>query len=357
MPNLLAVLLCGLPFFSLANEAPNEMRLSQRPDVQIFIDEMSTRHGMDRSMLSAVLDQIQLKPRILAILDRPSTSRPWYEFRPNFVENQRIRQGVAFWYKHAKTLETISNHYEIPPEYLIAIVGVETMYGSNTGSFRVADALATIAFDYPRRAEYFRGQLEQFLLLAREEGNDPLSFRGSYAGAMGVPQFMPSSFREYAVDWDGDHHRDIWTNPADILASIANYFHAHGWKIGEPLVARAKVEGSGFQPLVDDKFNLHYTVEQLASFGVKPAEAVPASRQAVLVPLDVAPDRTEYWLGFNNFYVLTRYNKSTLYAMAVHELARKIRAAYEDPLLLPPAPKQAAKPAKASKSARKHRRS
>ncbi|QNM98947.1 lytic murein transglycosylase B [Chitinimonas koreensis] len=273
----------------------------------------------------------------------PSTSRPYYAFRPNFVNDQRIRLGVAWWREHAALLDAVSARYGVEPEYLVAILGVETMWGRNTGTFRVMDALSTVAFGYPRRAEFFRKELREFLLLARDEGVSPFSFRGSYAGAMGMPQFMPSSFHAYAQDWNGDGRHDIWNDTGDILASIAHYFVQHGWQAGRPLVVPAAVEGDAYGPLVEDKFNLHYRVSELAAFGVRPAAPLAGDPLAVLAPLEGAPGVTNYWLGLGNFYAITRYNRSTLYAMAVHELAMATKAAYLDPSLLPPEPKPARK--------------
>lgn len=339
----------------LADDAAPDF--NQRTDVQAFIDEMVQEPGFDRDTLNAQFAQVVYKPNILAILDRPSTSRPYYAFRPDFVNDTRVRLGVAFWKENSALLAAVSERYGVEPEYLVSILGVETLWGRNTGSFRVMDALSTIAFNYPRRAEFFRKELREFLLLARDEHADPLSFKGSYAGAMGAPQFMPSSFHAYAADWDGDGHHDIWQNTGDMLASVANYFAKHGWQRGQPLLVEAKVEGDQFQTLVDDKFNLHYRISELAAFGVTPATAVDGDPLAVLAPLEHEPGVTRYWLGLGNFYAITRYNRSTLYAMAVHELAQRIHAAYLDPSLLPLAPK--AKPAakaKATKSqAKKHK--
>jgi membrane-bound lytic murein transglycosylase B len=317
--------------------------LSQQPPILAFIDELVAQDGFDRAELTHLFDDVSLKPHILDILDRPSTSRPYYEFRPNFVNATRVRSGVAWWQAHAKQVDAVASHYGVEPEYLVAIIGVETMWGKNTGTFRVMDALTTIAFGYPRRADFFRKELREFLLLAREEHASPLGFKGSYAGAMGMPQFMPSSFHAYAQDWDGDGRHDIWSDSGDILASVANYFAQHGWVHGTPLVVDAHVEGDAFQPLADDKFNLHYKVSELAAFGVTPASPLADDPLAVLVPLEVSPGETRYWLGLNNFSVITRYNHSTLYAMAVHELAQTMKAAFLDPSLLPPEPKKAAR--------------
>lgn len=332
-----------------------------RPDVQTFIDEMSSEHGFNRERLVETFNHVSLKPSILGILEKPSTSRPYYEFRPKFVNDKNVAEGAAYWRKNAALLDKISAQYQVEPEYLVAILGIETQWGRNTGTFRVMDALSTIAFDYPRRAEFFRKELKEFLLLAREESADPFSFRGSYAGAMGMPQFMPSSFHNFAQDWDGDHHRDIWKNQGDTLASVANYFAKHGWKAGESLVVEAKVSGDDWQKLVEDKFNLHYTVKEIAGFGVEPKSLPAASRDgmadalAVLAPLETEAGVTRYWLGLNNFYVITRYNRSTLYAMAVYEMAGQIRAAYERPA--PPTvskPTAKAKPAHKVHAAKKH---
>ncbi|MFC4158173.1 lytic murein transglycosylase B [Chitinimonas lacunae] len=333
-------------------------RYVDRPDVQAFIEELSRDYGFERQQLLDLFDQVVPRPQILAILDRPSTSRPYYEFRPDFVNATRIRLGVQFWREHSELLAAVADRYQIDPEYLVAVLGAETMWGRNTGSFRVLDALSTIAFDYPRRAEYFRKELREFLLLAREDGINPLSLKGSYAGAMGMPQFMPSSFRAYAADWDGDRRHDIWSNPGDTLASVANYFRAHGWHRGAPLVLLAEVQGDAFLPLVDDKFNLHYRVSELAGFGVHAVEPPANDPLAVLAPLETAPGITHYWLGLQNFYTLTRYNRSTLYAMAVHEMAGAIRAAYLDPSLVPPEPaaRRKAENSKRSKPARKGKR-
>ncbi|MDN3579118.1 lytic murein transglycosylase B [Chitinimonas viridis] len=328
----------------------------ERPDVQAFIDEMATQHGFDRAALVQQFAQVTLKPNILAVLDKPSTSRPYHAFRPDFVNDTRLRLGVAYWQANAPLLQAVSDQYGVEPEYLVAILGVETLWGRNTGSFRVMDALGTIAFDYPRRADFFRKELREFLLLARDEQADPFEFKGSYAGAMGAPQFMPSSFHAYAADWDKDGRHDIWNNQGDILASVANYFVQHGWQRGEPLLVPATVEGEGYAPLVADKFNLHYKVSELAAFGVRPSEPLNGDPLAVLAPLEHEPGVTRYWLGLANFYAITRYNRSTHYAMAVHELAQRIKAAYHDPSLLPKVEAPKRKPAKPKKKSGKRRK-
>ncbi|MGQ5522567.1 lytic murein transglycosylase B [Chitinimonas sp. PSY-7] len=335
----------ALPSAAPLEEAPSGQAMddtqdfASRPDVQAFITDMARQYGFNSQALTGLFAQVQFKPNILNIFDRPSTSRPYYQFRPDFINSTRIRLGVEFWRNNAALLKSVSEKYGVEPEYLVSILGVETLWGRNTGSFRVMDALATTAFGYPRRADFFRTELREFLLLAREEGTDPFAFRGSYAGAMGMPQFMPSSFHKFAQDWDGDGHRDIHGNVGDILASVANYFKAHGWVQGQALTVPAQVEGDAYGPLVEDKFNLHYKVSELAAYGVQPMGTLGGDPLAVLVPLESAPGSMRYWLGLGNFYVITRYNRSTLYAMATHELAQAIKAAWLDPSLVPPLPK------------------
>ncbi|WP_269532079.1 lytic murein transglycosylase B [Chitinimonas sp. BJYL2] len=355
-PLLIALAACACLADEPALPAP-PLAFNERPDVSAFIEDMVREHGFDRDALKAQFGQIVAKPHIVGILDRPSTSRPYHAFRTDFVNDTRIRLGVAYWHEHASLIDAVSRRYGVEPEYLVAILGVETLWGRNTGSFRVMDALGSIAFDYPRRADFFRNELREFLLLARDEKLDPFVFKGSYAGAMGAPQFMPSSFHNFAADWDGDGRHDLWHNTGDILASVANYFVRHGWRQGEPLVAEAQIEGEAYQTLVADKFNLHYKISELTQFGVTPLAPINGDPLAVLAPLEHAPGEMRYWLGFNNFYVITRYNRSTLYAMATHELALKIKAAWLNPELVPAPPKATKKARKQiSKQRGKHKR-
>jgi membrane-bound lytic murein transglycosylase B len=313
----------------MSSQAQADAALLARADVQRYIDEQVATGVFNRPELEAVFANVEIKPNIIAILDKPSTSRPWYQFRSSFYNERLLKSGVAFWQQHAATLQRAEQVYGVPPEMVVAILGIETNYGRNTGSFRLADALSTIAFNYPRRAEYFRGELTEFLKLAKEEGIDPLTLKGSYAGAMGLPQFMPSSFRKWAVDFDGSGHRDIWNNVDDAIGSVAHYFQLQGWRHGDDIVIPAAVQpGVDISTLVADKFNLHLTVGELKARGILPQAQVADNVQAVLVPLETAPGVTEYWLGLNNFYVITRYNKSTLYAKVAQELAGELRLRY-----------------------------
>ena len=313
----------------LSSQVLADAELLGRADVQRYIDEQVSSKRFNRPELEALFANIQTKPNIINILDRPSTSQPWYKFRVNHVSESLITRGTKFWAANAADLARAEQVYGVPASMIVAIIGIETNYGSNMGSFRVADALTTIGFDYPRRAEFFRNELTEFLLLAKEERSNPLTFKGSYAGAMGMPQFMPSSFRKWAVDFDGDGRRDIWNSRSDAIGSVANYFKQHGWKRGGGLVVPAQVQpGPKIDQLVGDKFNLHYTVGELKRMGVTPVGTVADSEQAVLVPLETSPGVTEYWLGLNNYYTVTRYNKSTLYAKAAQELSEAIEARY-----------------------------
>lgn len=337
---LMAAALAGGVMSSLAQA---DAAFLARPDVQRYIDEQVASGVFNRPELEAVFANVEIKPNIIAILDKPSTSRPWYQFRSSFYNERLLKSGVAFWQQHAAALQRAEQVYGVPPEMVVAILGIETNYGRNTGSFRLADALSTIAFNYPRRAEYFRGELTEFLKLAKEEGIDPLSLKGSYAGAMGLPQFMPSSFRKWAVDFDGSGHRDIWNNVDDAIGSVAHYFQLQGWRHGDDIIIPAAVQpGVDVSGLVADKFNLHLTVGELKARGVLPQAQVADQVPAVLVPLETAPGVTEYWLGLNNFYVITRYNKSTLYAKVAQELAAELRLRYLNAQALQPAQPAAA---------------
>ncbi|MBE9609495.1 lytic murein transglycosylase B [Chitinilyticum piscinae] len=317
----------GASALLFAASAHADEAMLQRDDVKAYLDEISAQYGFNRSELDTLFMQVTPKPNILNFFDRPSTSKPWYEFRPNFVTQGRAISGARFWRANAELVGKISKAYQVEPEVVLAILNVETGYGKNQGSFRVIDVLSTVAFDYPRRAEYFRRELTEFLLLARAEGWDPLGFKGSYAGAMGWPQFMPSSFRNFAQDWDKDGHHDIWNNPGDALASAANYLKEHGWQQGKPAYAAVNFSGEA-EPLLAEKFNLKYTVAELMEKGVQPLTEQDTREKAVYFALETAPGETSHYLGYTNFYVITRYNKSTLYATAVLQLAEEIKTAY-----------------------------
>lgn len=302
----------------------DEPAYSARPEVSGFIDRMVMDHAFERDGLVALFDQIAPRDDIIAAITRPAESKPWYKYRPIFLTPERIRQGIEFMAANREALAKAEEIYGIPPEIVTAIIGVETFYGRQAGGYRVLDALATLAFDYPPRSAFFLGELEQYLLLTQEEKIDPLSIKGSYAGAMGKPQFMPSSYRHFAVDFDGDQKRDLWNNTDDAVGSVARYLREHGWQQRQAVTSPASVEGDGYQAFLDQGMAPRTPLAEFRRAGVTAAADLPADMPATLIRLEgeAAP---EYWLGFNNFYVITRYNRSPLYAMAVFQLSEELR--------------------------------
>jgi membrane-bound lytic murein transglycosylase B len=296
---------------------------SQRDDVAAFVLEMSGRHGFDADALRGLLAQAQSKQSILDAMSRPAEKTlTWTEYRARFLTERRVSRGVEVYRDQGPALEKAAAR-GVPPQVILGIVGVETFYGENTGRHRVIDALSTLAFDYPPRSPFFRSELEQFLLMAREEALDPLAPLGSYAGAMGIPQFMPSSIRKFAVDGDGDLRRDLWGDWPDIFASVANYLEQHGWKAGEPVMVAADASAADLAGLDSGNPALTETVASLKARGIRFTAAMPADAPAMLVALDTG-GAPEYRIGFANFYAITRYNRSPLYASAVSDLADAI---------------------------------
>lgn len=289
-----------------------------------FAEEMAQRHGFDRQQVEQLLAGAERRQDILDLISSPAEAKPWYQYRPIFMTPERIGGGVDFWNRHEALLERASERFGVEPAVIVAILGVETRYGNITGRHRVLDALSTLAFHYPPRASFFRGELEEFLLLGREEPFALSEVQGSYAGAMGYGQFIPSSYRAYAVDFDDDGRRDLW-QPADAIGSVANYFSEHGWRAGERVAVRAKAAPNA-RPLPDASLKPEWTVADLAQRGFEPVEDVAAGAEATLITLE-QPDANEYWLGFHNFYVISRYNRSALYSMAVFQLSRAIAEA------------------------------
>jgi membrane-bound lytic murein transglycosylase B len=298
---------------------------THRADVKSFIGEVSSRDSISKRQLRKLLNGAKSQPAIIDAMNRPAEkAKPWYEYRPIFLTEKRIQEGADFWIAHRQELDRASVKSGVAPEYLAAIVGVETFYGRLTGSYRVLDALATLAFDYPARAKFFRDELEQFILLSRDLGLDPKVVKGSYAGAMGAPQFMPSNYRRYAVDANADGHIDLWNNWADVCASVGNYLKEHGWNAGEPVLSDAAVDEDKIADLDGRKLALSDTVESLKAKGVNFDSSLPPEAPALLIAADEA-DGVHWRVGYNNFYVITRYNHSALYAMAVYELASAMK--------------------------------
>ncbi len=297
--------------------------LAERKDAREFIQEMASKHGFEQKSLEKLFNRVELKESIIKAISRPAESKPWYQYREIFLTKKRIDGGVTFWAKNADALRRAEQEYGVPPQMIVAILGVETRYGEVKGRFRIIDALSTLAFDYPRRGEFFRKELEEFLLLCKEEGIDPLKLTGSYAGAMGKPQFMPSSFRAYAVDFDGDGKKDLWNNTTDAIGSVANYFKRHHWQPGDPVVSRVNLNDQA-KGVVSDDLRPSTSVQELVKQGVAPEQELPSDSLATVFALELK-NGSEYWLGLQNFYVITRYNRSALYAMAAYLLGEAIR--------------------------------
>ena len=325
MSRNVTVLLKAFILAALAGALEARADIAERPEVGGFINAVADRNHFDPAELTKLFRQVETQPKILAAMDKPAEAKPWWEYRKQMVSEDHISGGVEFWKRNRASLEEAAERSGVAPEMIVAILGMETRYGRIPGNYRVIDALSTLAFEYPRRAEYFRKELEEFLLLCREEKIDPMHPIGSHAGAMGMPQFMPSSFRQYAVDLDGDHKRNIWSNPADSIASVANYFAHAGWRKGEPDAVPAKVSGEGFHLALDRATNVDYSIAQLRGMGVEAATPLPNALRAKLMALTLESGQ-EYWLALPNFYVITRYNHSVSYAMAVLQLGKEILA-------------------------------
>ncbi len=297
-----------------------------QPEIRSFIDEMVADHDFDRDELVAALTGAELKQNIIDAISTPAEKKlSWAEYRKIFMTPERIDAGAAFWRDNREMLSEIAEQHGVAEEILIGIIGVETYYGRITGSYRVLDALATLAFHYPPRAAFFRKELMQYFLLAREENMAPEDATGSYAGAMGRPQFMPSSYRAYAIDSTGDGKRDIWNNWTDVAGSVANYFNAHGWRSGEEIVAQATL-GSEWEappPEPSNTLSPQATIGSLSADGVVFATDLAPDSDAALLAFAGA-EGPEYWVGFHNFFVITRYNRSAMYALAVYQLGREV---------------------------------
>ena len=304
---------------------------ANNPNAQQFIDKMVNKHGFDRQQLQEILSQAKRLDSVLRLMDNqaPTTSvKPpsgpngaWLRYRKKFITPDNVQNGVVFWNQYEDALNRAWQVYGVPPEIIVGIIGVETRWGRVMGKTRILDALATLSFNYPRRAEYFSGELETFLLMARDEQDDPLNLKGSFAGAMGYGQFMPSSYKQYAVDFSGDGHINLW-DPVDAIGSVANYFKAHGWVKGDQVAVMA----NGQAPGLPNGFKTKYSISELAAAGLTPQQPLGNHQQASLLRLDVGTGY-QYWYGLPNFYTITRYNHSTHYAMAVWQLGQAVALA------------------------------
>jgi membrane-bound lytic murein transglycosylase B len=299
------------------------------PAVRLFIDEMESRHGFAAQDLRAWFSEVEIREDILEAIARPKESLPWYEYRKLFVNDDRARLGLEFWKANAEALFRTGSEIGVPPEIVAAIIGVETRYGRQGGRYRVLDALTTLAFRYPERAEFFRGELVEALLLARELKVNPLTLKGSYAGAMGAPQFISSSYRRYTVDFDGDGRRDL-TDLEDAIGSVANFLKQHGWRRDEPIVGEVKLDGSMYSWLENNGFEPRISLKHLSRYGILPVASTDDRQLAALLVFE-GETGPIHRLGYNNFYVITRYNRSKNYALAVVELADELHRRYYGP--------------------------
>ena len=326
MPRLAAVLVLGSAL-GLAWPA-HALEVARYPELETFIHELSKTDGFSKRALDRLFARARLRPEIIQAMERPKEALPWYEYRKLFVTDERIEQGVNFWRRHARELARAQREFGVPPEIVVAILGVETQYGKHRGTWPVLDALTTLAFQYPPRAAFFREELKQYLLLTRELKLDPVRLQGSYAGALGMPQFISSSWRRYAIDFDGDRRADLLDSITDIIGSVANFLRVHGWERDAPISDAAHLEGTLYLWIEKLGVKPSLPLGQFVRHGVSPLVHRDSELPAALILLeDEAGPQAR--IGYNNFYVITRYNRSSRYAMAVQELAEQLRNRYE----------------------------
>lgn len=298
---------------------------TQRKDVQTFINMMVKTHHFNRNQLIATLNQVNLQPQIIESMEKPYEKKNWDVYSALFLTPKRLEGGLDFWSANEKALEKAQKQYGVPPEIIIAILGVETLYGEKQGEYSVLDALSTLAFNYPKRSPFFTKELKEFFLLCREQGISPNQYKGSYAGAIGMPQFMPSSYRYYAIDFSNKGARDLVNNTHDAIGSIANYFHKHGWKPNQGIAQFAKVSGWRYKNIRTNPRAANYHISQLAAAGIKPVTAALSNPVRAGVIELITDKGKEYWLAYPNFFVITRYNSSPQYAMVVYLLSQQLK--------------------------------
>jgi len=332
MDNVVKLLgLSSLLLISTISVSMAQAALTERADVSEFITDMANKHDLDETALEQLFQEVEIRDDIINAMNTPAEGKPWFAYQKLLVTDTRAQKGADFWQKNEKTLQRAEQEYGVPASIVVAIIGVETNYGETQGTYRVMDALSTLAFEFPRRADFFKKELEQFLLLTQENEFEPLSVLGSYAGAIGQGQFIPSSYRHYAVDYTGDGTADLRGNTQDAIGSVANYLKENGWQAGEPVVAPVEVNGDA-EAIDDNQLKPTRPLGQLKQDGVELEQAIPAETLATLISLEGETD-PEYWVGFNNFYTITRYNISKLYAMAVYQLAEEISTIRQEPLI------------------------
>lgn len=320
MKQLLWILFLFLPFTAFSDTS-----FTQRKDVQLFIKDMVRQHHFNAQQLSATLEQVQLQPQLIESMDQPFEKKSWDTYRNLFLTPERLKGGLDFWQTNRKTLELVQKKFGVPPEIIIAILGVETLYGERQGENRVLDALATLAFNYPKRSAYFTRELKEYLLLCREQGVPATQYRGSYAGAIGKPQFMPSSYRFYAIDFNNKGVSDLTSNNEDSIASVANYFHKHGWRPNNGIAQQAQLKDWNPGKLRINPRRANYSYKHLEKAGIKPLTAsLNHPNRAGLIEL-ITDKGKEYWLAYPNFFVITSYNSSPQYALVVYLLSQQLK--------------------------------
>jgi membrane-bound lytic murein transglycosylase B len=327
---LFFILLTSCIFSLFANTKPHE----QEHAVQQFIHKMVSQYHFKKDRLDKLFNSIKKNQAVIDLMNRPYEAKPWYDYQKLFVSESHITNGVLFWRKYRGVLKKVSERTGVPPQIIVAIIGVESRYGQHKGTYPALETLYSFAFYFPRRAEFFQHELAQYLLLCREQKWDPLHIKGSYAAALGQPQFMPSSYRAYAKGYKQQEAKvNLFDYEPDVIASVANYFAAHGWQKQQPIAIEAKVNRPLPSSIEIAERSSHLkkpytTLQQYAEYGVTPMSQTTMSREAILLRYDLAQGH-QYWFGFYNFYVITRYNRSILYAMAVYQLSEKIKVQYE----------------------------
>lgn len=325
------LIFCGLLLFTQLAGAETA-KSAKHPLIKAFIEKMVTDYHFNKQKLETLFKKVHFDQHVIDKMNTPYEAKPWYIYKKHFLKKRRIQQGVIFWRQHRQILTNIAKRTGVPPEYIVAIIGVESHYGEKQGHYSAFDALYTLSFHYPRRAPFFQNELKEYLLLCREQNWNPLLIQGSYAAALGQAQFMPSSYRAYAKSYQGTNKVNLFNNDADIIASIANYFYAYGWQRHQPVASKAIVSGHKYQqlPIQDRNSKIskpNLTLTELQKFGVHTPAHYPLNYKATFMRFDLKKGKT-YWLGYHNFYVITRYNTSKLYALAVYQLAMQIKQQY-----------------------------
>lgn len=307
---------------ALLAAAPAGAQKRDEAALRAFAAEVASEHGLDEAAVAATLKKARYQQGIIDAITRPAEAKPWRDYRPIFLNPERIQNGRAFLREHADALARVERETGVPPQIVVAILGVETSYGRITGRHKVLDALYTLGFHYPPRQAFFRSELKHLFALAKEQQIDAAEVTGSYAGAMGWGQFIPSSYRAYARDGDGDGRIDLWNSLPDVFASVANYFAAHGWEAGQPVAVPALLE-EGFEPYKPGSLEARYGLGELAERGYRPQSALDTGLPATVLNLE-GRFGPEYWIAFRNFYVISRYNRSPLYSLAVYQLSEML---------------------------------